>query len=144
MIPEWTLGDRLRKARQALGLEVGPFAERIGVSRNTVTSYEKDQVTRPRKIVLNAWTLATGVDRAWLETGWVERPRRDSNSRLVDYIAEPWASGHLNATHSAATKRATRRRSDRPRRRCGDRLPTPTTPKPAVVDLAQWRANSVA
>lgn len=94
-IPEWTRGDRFRKARSLTGLTVQEFAGRIGISPKSVNNYEGDKV-EPRAIVLNAWALATGVDRQWLETGEtpagpepdggldVERARRDSNSQPSD------------------------------------------------------------
>lgn len=67
-IPQWTLGDRLRKARSLTGLNTRDFAEVIGASQPTVTAAENDR-SKVRTITLNAWALATGVDRRWLETG---------------------------------------------------------------------------
>lgn len=67
-VPEWTQGDRLRKARTLTGLTVREFADSIGVSHGTVTSAETDART-VRRITLNAWALATGVSLEWLETG---------------------------------------------------------------------------
>lgn len=65
IIPEWTQGDRLRKAREAAGLDQNELAERIDISRRTVGNYESDRV-EARMIVLKQWALATGVDLAWL------------------------------------------------------------------------------
>lgn len=67
-IPAWTRGDRLRKARQLTGLNTRDFAEEIGVSQKTVNNAESDS-HEVRKIVLNAWSLATGVPVEWLENG---------------------------------------------------------------------------
>lgn len=68
-VPEWTLGDRLRKARLDAGYrDVQAFADLIGVSRNSVPNWESDR-HRPREIALRAWALATGVDRDWIEFG---------------------------------------------------------------------------
>lgn len=67
-IPEWTLGDRLRKARHLTGMTVAEFAARIGVSDRTVNNAEGDKRT-VRRITLNAWALATGISAKWLETG---------------------------------------------------------------------------
>jgi len=67
-IPEWTLGDRLRKARSLTGLNSRDFADLIGVSQKTINNAEGD-THGVRKIVLNAWAMATGVPVAWLETG---------------------------------------------------------------------------
>lgn len=67
-IPEWTLADRLRKARTLTGLNTADFAEVLGVSQKTVNNAESDK-HGVRKIVLNAWSVATGVSVEWLETG---------------------------------------------------------------------------
>jgi len=69
VIPQFTRGDRLRKARNLTGLSTRDFAERIGVSQKTVTDAENDHRPQIRKILLNAWALATGVPTTWLETG---------------------------------------------------------------------------
>lgn len=68
VVPEWTLQDRLRKARELTGLGQKDFAERLGVSRNTVGSAESGAVA-VRRITMNAWAMATGVSLEWLETG---------------------------------------------------------------------------
>lgn len=80
-IPEWTTGDRLRKARELTGLDQSDFAERIGVARNTVHAYEHGATRRPRRIVLMAWADATGVDYEWLRTG-LSRGGRGGAARL--------------------------------------------------------------
>lgn len=67
-VPEVTLGWRLRIARESTGMGLREFAEHIGVTPDTLTSAEKDR-RKVRPITLNAYALATGVDRAWLETG---------------------------------------------------------------------------
>ena len=67
-IPEWSRGDRFRKAREARDISQGELAEMMGVARRTIGSYERDEV-EPRKIVVNAWALATGVPVEWLLYG---------------------------------------------------------------------------
>jgi len=71
-IPEWGLSDRLRKAREAAGLDQRQLAEMIGVSRTTIGNAERDS-HKVRQITINQWSLATGVPLVWLETG--ESPR---------------------------------------------------------------------
>lgn len=73
VIPEWTLGDRLRKARGLTGLTTREFAEEIGVSQKTVTSAEND-AHNVRKILLFAWSNRTGVPLEWLLTGELTTP----------------------------------------------------------------------
>lgn len=65
--PEWTLGDRLAKARRFAGLEQEDMAERFGKSRATISTWERDEA-QPRKMmeVITKWAEVTGVDPAWL------------------------------------------------------------------------------
>lgn len=67
-IPELTLGWRLRMARETTGMGLREFADHIGVAPDTLTSAEKDR-RKVRPITINAYAMATGVDRDWLETG---------------------------------------------------------------------------
>ena len=67
-IPQWTIGDRLRKARETTGLTQVQFAERVGLSRATVNNSELNK-SQPRKSVVLLWAMETGVDRDWLMTG---------------------------------------------------------------------------
>jgi len=53
LIPPIQVHHRLRIAREWANLEQGELAERIGISRNSVSAAERG-VTRPRKITLNA------------------------------------------------------------------------------------------
>lgn len=67
-VPEFTVGDRLRKAREVSQMDQGELADAMGVSRRTISNNESGNV-KPRVIVIRAWALATGVSAAWLETG---------------------------------------------------------------------------
>ena len=67
-VPEVELRHRLRIAREFAGLEQEELAQKMGVSRNTITNYEKGKVA-PRKIVLNAWAWHCGVSLDWINTG---------------------------------------------------------------------------
>ena len=64
--PEWTLTDRLRKAREYRGLSQAELADLTGVSARSVFNYEAGRTT-PRRPQLIAWALATGVCLDWLE-----------------------------------------------------------------------------
>lgn len=68
IIPQWTMADRLRKARELTGLDQGEFAERCEISRQAVGNYESGR-RNPRGLYLRAWAEATGVPVEWLETG---------------------------------------------------------------------------
>ena len=67
-VPQRTIGDRLRKAREMTGLTQVQFAERVGLSRATVNNSELNK-SQPRKSVVLLWAMETGVDRDWLMTG---------------------------------------------------------------------------
>lgn len=88
-IPAWTRGDRLRKARQLTGLNTRDFAEAIGVSQKTVNNAESD-AHDVRKIVLNAWAMATGISAVWLETGEgaVDSPDPSSSPSPSDGLSQ--------------------------------------------------------
>lgn len=96
-IPEWTLGDRLRKARALTGLNTREFASEIGVSQKTVTSAENDH-GGVRRTTIAAYAVRTGVPMEWLETGNTpgpngpegdnkKLPRLDSNQQPFGYRA---------------------------------------------------------
>jgi transcriptional regulator with XRE-family HTH domain len=67
-VPEWTVGDRLRKARESAGIGVAEMALRLGVSRNTITNYEHDH-RAPSLRALREWSAITGVPISWLIEG---------------------------------------------------------------------------
>jgi transcriptional regulator with XRE-family HTH domain len=74
IVPEWTLGDRLRKAREASGLNQTELAEITGISRRSISKYELGEA-EPRRPQILAWAMATGVATAWLEQGDSVRPK---------------------------------------------------------------------
>lgn len=67
-IPPNRLCYRLLLARLEAGLTAQELAERMGVSRDVVSRAENGR-RKPRKIVFNAWALATGVPVTWLIDG---------------------------------------------------------------------------
>lgn len=68
MQPEWTEGDRLRKAREVAGVGVQEMADQLEVTRNTIRRWERGVGGVPRRSVL-AYAQVTGVPVEWLETG---------------------------------------------------------------------------
>lgn len=89
-VPGWTLNDRLRKSREAAGLEQVQLASRLGVSRGTISNAERGAV-KPRRAVVMAWAVATGVDVEWLldedprpGPGVGVLPQLDSNQQPSD------------------------------------------------------------
>lgn len=73
---EWTVGDRLRAARESVTSDRKKFAEMIAISPDTLRAYERGE-TKPKPYILAAWCLATGFDKDWILTG--EKPNDDPN-----------------------------------------------------------------
>lgn len=68
-IPEFSLGDRLRKAREVANLSQQELADEIGVSRRSIVRYES-AAKAPKSVTL-LYAMRTGVPAAWLLTGSV-------------------------------------------------------------------------
>ena len=87
-VPQWTLGDRLRKAREDSGLSQSELAELLRVGRNTVSNAEVGARV-PLRITIGKWAEVTAVPEEWLLTGEAPGaptkgpglPRLDSNQK---------------------------------------------------------------
>lgn len=77
--PEFTLGDRLRKAREIAGMTTDDMARAIGVSDRTIRNYE-NEVTPAKRATVISWALSTGVAFDWLLTGHRPEPTDPSHS----------------------------------------------------------------
>lgn len=67
-VPQWTLGERLRKARTHVDLTVDEMADELGCTTKTIYNYEQDR-TVVRVPALKLWALRTGVPLLWLIEG---------------------------------------------------------------------------
>lgn len=108
-VPEWTVGDRLRKARELTGLTQAQFAEQLGVTRNTIGAAESGGVA-VRRITINAYAMATGISAEWLENGTapgVPTPpddgQRSERQRRLEALA---ASKRGHAAHTDGYRQA--------------------------------------
>lgn len=67
-IPEWTVSDRLRKARESAGLTHDQLAVAIGVGRSTIYNYESPLWTKRRRVqTLYLWAIVCDVDATWID-----------------------------------------------------------------------------
>ena len=93
-IPQWTVADRLRKARTVAGLSQEELAERIGCADTTVSNYETGATTNVRRIVMRQWALATGVPEAWLRDGTEPTTSPDGDGITTHVTSErPFVNG---------------------------------------------------
>lgn len=84
-VPPSRLNYRLLVARLEAGLEQQELADLMGCGRTVVSNAERGK-GKPRKIVLNAWALATGVPISWLENGdggWYPPENEPDSTGLV-------------------------------------------------------------
>jgi len=77
----WTLCDRLVKSRKVAGLTGIEMADRLGITRQTVTNWEAGH-TNPRRTDLIVWAQITGAPLEWLIEG-DERPLDDAD-HIID------------------------------------------------------------
>ena len=69
-IPDWTLSDRIRKAREYAGLEQEDLAALMYMGRSTVSNWENG-VNAPHRLKLEKLAEVCGVSFEWLLTGAV-------------------------------------------------------------------------
>lgn len=85
-VPEWTLGDRMRKALLHGGISVEAMGEYLGYSTATMRNWTHDRA-QPRPSVLRQWALRCGVPYEWLATGSAEGgntvTRREQGSKTT-------------------------------------------------------------
>ena len=71
IIPAWTIGDRMAKARRAAGISTAAMCDYLGIHRNSCNAYEHDRA-RPPKYILRLWAIRCAVPADWLDpsTTW--------------------------------------------------------------------------
>lgn len=81
--------ERIKKLRKALGLTQQEFADRIGISRGNIATYETREGS-PGSSVINLICREFNVSETWLRTGegemYVRRSRDDELSAFVDEL----------------------------------------------------------
>lgn len=82
-IPEFTLGDRLRKAREFAGIDMRDLAQMIDIHRQSVARYEQGQAI-PRRPVMLSWAISTGVSLEWITSGEIST-HDEKSERTTDY-----------------------------------------------------------
>ncbi|MCM0622596.1 helix-turn-helix domain-containing protein [Nocardioides bruguierae] len=102
-IPQWTQGDRLRKARQKTGMTAREFANELGVSHGTITNAENDN-RDVRAITIKLWALVTGVPLQWLQTGVAPTDVPDPNSPALQPAGPAYQPAIDDLTASKRTR----------------------------------------
>ena len=68
VVPQVTLGWRLKLAMAQADLSQRELADKLGVDKGTINRWTTEQ-TKPKPGQLMACAMATGVPYVWLETG---------------------------------------------------------------------------
>lgn len=101
-IPEWTIADRLRKARESAGFGQADFAARTSMARATISAAENGHRV-PSKANMRLWALATGVPFEWIVNGETP-PTGDGGSGAVPPTGvEPATYGTYDRRLAAVT-----------------------------------------
>lgn len=94
---EWTLGDRIHKARRLLGLEQTEFAELFNVTGAAVSTWETDR-SKPRDLLgfakrLEAVAAERGyfIPETWLLTGQGGSYGDSGNDRWLESVPTDYA-----------------------------------------------------
>jgi len=88
-IPQFGLGDRMRKARETAGMDQADLASLLGVSRALVSMWERG-LSDPRTAQIRRWAEETSQPLWWL----LDLPRSEEASAPVNrgkgaYISSP-------------------------------------------------------
>lgn len=89
VVPDWTLGDRIRKARRHGDMGQVELAEKLGIGHTRLANWERG--AQPRDLVQTCRNIAdaTGVSFLWLLTG------EDSTSICMSPSLSILAEHHL-------------------------------------------------
>lgn len=85
----FTIGDRLRKAREVAGLKQDELASILGVARRSMNRWERG-ASVPRRPVLVSWALRCRVPYEWLVTGDVLANGPDGGGTMASHEGMPW------------------------------------------------------
>lgn len=101
VIPAWTFGDRIRKARGIAGMTQAEFAVAINVSEASLAQWETDRA-RPRELLDVAKRVdgLTDIPAQWL-LGLSLLPRLDSNQEPSGLRSQPCSDLDESLTMSA-------------------------------------------
>jgi DNA-binding XRE family transcriptional regulator len=100
-VPEFGLGDRLRRARESAGMSQVELAEAIGASQRSISNYEADATT-PKALILSLWAFACQVSLPWLAWGDPNgpRPTKDNWPSRNGGATGPVTIGYVEETRS--------------------------------------------
>lgn len=82
-----TVGDRIKKRRESMGMSQTDLATKIGSAKQTLYKYENNIITNIPSDKIESISKALEVSPAYL-MGW-EAPKKDSATLLADIAGDP-------------------------------------------------------
>ena len=80
-----TVGDRIRKQRELLGISQTELAEKIKVSKQTLYKYEKNIITNIPSDKIEEISKVLNVSEAYL-MGWEDNLNKENSDLIPDEI----------------------------------------------------------
>ena len=89
-----TVGDRIRKQRELLGISQTELAEKIKVSKQTLYKYEKNIITNIPSDKIEEISKVLNVSEAYL-MGWEDNLNKENSDLIPDILSDEKLLDHI-------------------------------------------------
>lgn len=89
-----TVGDRIRKKRENLGISLTDMAEMIGVSKQNLYKYEKNVITNIPSDKIEKISKILGVSESYI-MGWEENLNEKSSDFVTNILSDNDLTEHI-------------------------------------------------
>ena len=89
-----TVGDRIRKQRELLGISQTELAEKIKVSKQTLYKYEKNIITNIPSDKIEEISKVLNVSEAYL-MGWEDNLNKENSDLIPDILSDGKLLDHI-------------------------------------------------
>ena len=89
-----TVGDRIRKQRELLGISQTELAEKINVSKQTLYKYEKILITHIPSNIIEEISKVLNVSESYL-MGWEDNLNNENSDLIPDILSDEKLLDHI-------------------------------------------------
>ena len=89
-----TVGDRIRKQRELLGISQTELAEKIKVSKQTLYKYEKNLITNIPSSIIEEISKVLNVSESYL-MGWEDNLNKENSDLIPDILSDKKLLDHI-------------------------------------------------
>ena len=89
-----TVGDRIRKQRELLGISQTELAEKIKVSKQTLYKYEKNLITNIPSSIIEEISKVLNVSESYL-MGWEDNLNKENSDLIPDILSDEKLLDHI-------------------------------------------------